>query len=103
MKKIAIIAFAAAGSLALAACGKSDDASDAATADNVEMPADEMPAGDASMDAPAPDAAMTEAPAADASAAAATAADKAQQAADSAADVAAAAKAAAAEAEQKTE
>ena len=100
MKKIAAFALVAAASLSLAACGKSDNASDEATADNVEMPADEMPAGDASMAAPAPDASMDAAPAADASANAAV--DSAQKAADSAADVAAAAKAAAAEAEQKT-
>ena len=103
MNKIATIAFVATASLALAACGKSDDASDQATADNVEMPADEMPAGDTSMAAPAPDAAMASDAAPDAASAAAdAAADSAQKAADSAADVAAAAKAAAAEAQQKT-
>lgn len=40
MKKIAVLTVAAA-SLALAACGKSDKASETAQADNVEMPAEE--------------------------------------------------------------
>jgi hypothetical protein len=41
MKKIAGLAVTAAASLALVACGKSDKASEAAQADNVEMPAEE--------------------------------------------------------------
>ena len=41
MKKFALIAFAAVAAYGLAACGKSDDASEDAMADNVEMPADE--------------------------------------------------------------
>ena len=41
MKKFALIAFAAAAAYGLAACGKSDDASEDAMADNVEMPADQ--------------------------------------------------------------
>ena len=41
MKKIAILAVTAAASLTLAACGKSDKASEGAQADNVEMPAEE--------------------------------------------------------------
>lgn len=41
MKKFAVLAVTVAASLALAACGKSDKASEAAQADNVEMPAEE--------------------------------------------------------------
>jgi len=41
VKKIATLAFAAAGSLALAACGSTTDASEDAMADDVEMPADQ--------------------------------------------------------------
>ena len=41
MKKIATLAAVAAATLVLAACGKSDKASEAAQADNVEMPAEE--------------------------------------------------------------
>ena len=44
MKKFAIVAFAASAALALAACGKTDDASDEATPESVEMPEDLMPA-----------------------------------------------------------
>ena len=39
------IAFAAAASIALAACGSTDDASTEAEADTVEIPADEAMAG----------------------------------------------------------
>jgi hypothetical protein len=42
MKKIALFTLAASASLALSACGRSDDASDAATPDTVEMPAEEQ-------------------------------------------------------------
>ena len=45
MKKIALIAAVSSFALALAACGSSDDASEDAMADNVEMPADEAMAG----------------------------------------------------------
>lgn len=41
VKKLAILAFTAAGSLALAACGSTTDASEDAMADDVEMPADQ--------------------------------------------------------------
>ena len=41
MKNIAILAAASAAALALAGCGKSDSAKEQATADNVEMPAEE--------------------------------------------------------------
>jgi hypothetical protein len=41
VKKFATLAFAAAGSLALAACGSTTDASEDAIADDVEMPADQ--------------------------------------------------------------
>ncbi len=41
VKKLATFAFAAAGSLALAACGSTTDASEDAMADDVEMPADQ--------------------------------------------------------------
>jgi hypothetical protein len=41
MNKIVMTAFASAAALTLAACGSSDDASEDAMADNVEMPADE--------------------------------------------------------------
>ena len=45
MNKFALIAFASAATLGLAACGSSDDASEDAMADTVEMPADEAMAG----------------------------------------------------------
>jgi hypothetical protein len=98
MKKFALVAFAAAAALGLAGCGKSDDASDQATADNVEMPADELPAAAPSAETlpPAP-----VAPAADASQAALSAEDAARSARDNAISVAEAAKAAAAEAEDQ--
>ncbi|MBB3356371.1 MULTISPECIES: hypothetical protein [unclassified Novosphingobium] len=84
-----------AAALSLSACGRSDDASTEASPDNVEMPADELPATDVSAAAPAP----VDAPAADPSAAAQTAEDAARSAADNAAAAADAAKAAAAAAE----
>ena len=49
MKKIIAVSVLASAALALAACGDSTDASEDATADTVEMPAD-----DAMADAPAP-------------------------------------------------
>lgn len=55
MKKIAYAALVSVAALSLAACGKSDDASEKAAAENVEMPAEEavadasaMPSEDAS-------------------------------------------------------
>ncbi|BEV02256.1 hypothetical protein [Novosphingobium olei] len=101
MKKFAITAFAAAAALSLAACGKSDDASQEAAPDNVEMPADDLPAVEPSAAAPAPQREV--APAADASQAAQSAEDAAKSAADSAVSAAEAARAAAAAAETGTD
>ena len=56
MKKIALFAAVSSFALALAACGGSDDASEDAMADDVEMPADEAMA-----DTPLPVADATEA------------------------------------------
>lgn len=95
MKKLFPLAVLGAAALSLSACGHSDDASSEATADTVEMPADDLPATDVSAAAPAP----VDAPAADASAAAQTPEDAARSAADNAAAAADAAKAAAAAAE----
>lgn len=80
----------AVSALMLAACGSSDDASTEATADTVEMPADE--ALEAISDQPVAD---PEATATDAPDAASTEAATAEQAADAAANVAAEAAAAA--------
>ncbi len=95
MKKYASLAIVAAAALALSACGRSDDASEAASEDTVEMPADELPVVEPSA------AAAPMAPAPDASAAADSEADAARDAADSAAAVAAAAQAADAEGAQQ--
>lgn len=70
MKAIALPIVAAA--LALAGCAKSDKAGDAASADNVEMPAEEAMSG------------VTATPSADPSALASEAADQAESAADQA-------------------
>jgi len=80
----------AVAALMLAACGSSDDASTEATADTVEMPADE--ALEAISDEPVadPEATATDAPETDAAAEV-----TAEKAADAAADVAAEAAAAA--------
>jgi hypothetical protein len=96
MKKIIAVAFASTAALALAACGTSDTAGEEATAESVEMPAEEAvpatdpmaatPAAADPMATPAADAMAT--PAADASAAAnaaGDAADAAAKAADAAA------------------
>lgn len=80
MNRIATFAIAVSATLALAGCGKSDSANEAAQADNVEMPAEEAvnaldetatPAADASgmatdaaASSDAATAAATEAPAA---------------------------------------
>lgn len=89
--------------LALAACGKSDDASTAAEADTVEMPADEAMAP-VTETPEADDAANAAAPAIDAAseAAAKTVQQTAQQAGESAAEVAARAQEAAAAANAAT-
>ena len=70
MKKYAILTAASAAVLMLAGCGKSDSAKEQATADNVEMPAEEAvqdveatPVADASAAAGA-EAATTASPAA---------------------------------------
>src|SRR5690606_10143929 len=93
MKKFALIAFASAAALGLAACGESNDASEDAMADNVEMPAE-----DAMADAALPTAdadAMSDAAEDAAVDAADTAADTATEAADAAEEAAADAAAAA--------
>jgi len=85
MKKLVLASFTAAAALALSACGSSDPASEAAQADNVEMPAEETmntvdagaaPASDA---AALPGADASASPAADASATAPDAAAKAAE------------------------
>ncbi len=95
MKKYASLAIVAAAALALTACGRSDDASEAASEDTVEMPADELPPMEPSA------AAAPMAPAPDASAAADTEANAARDAANNAAAVAAAVQAAEADGEEK--
>ncbi|WFL78464.1 hypothetical protein P7228_05200 [Altererythrobacter arenosus] len=94
MKKFSALLAVSAASLALAACGSADDASTEATADTVEMPADEALEG------------VTEEPVADADANAVAeeddtnvSVDEANAAAEAAADVAADAAAAAEAAE----
>lgn len=57
MKKLAYAAFVGAAALALASCGSSDSASEQATPDNVEMPAEEAVATVPAM--PSPDTAPT--------------------------------------------
>ncbi len=59
MKKIAFVALVSA-SFALAACGSSDGANEAASPDNVEMPAEEAVGGIDAAATPAADAAATE-------------------------------------------
>lgn len=79
MKKIATFVFAGAAAFALAACGNSDSADEAAQAENVEMPAEEavvgveaVPAADTAAAEPA-DAAATDTAAAPTDAATAAA------------------------------
>ena len=93
MKKFAYAAMASAATLMLAACGSSDKASEGATAENVEMPAEEAMTGVDAGAVPASDAAA--APGAEATAAASDAA------AAPAAGASAAAEKATAEAEKK--
>lgn len=98
MKKFALAAFAAVAAYALSACGKSDDASEDAMADNVEMPADQAmstaapPVADAEATSDAATGPTTEA--------AAQAGDAAEAAAKDASDAAAAAEAATTKAEK---
>ena len=99
MKKFALIAFAAVAAYGLAACGKSDDASEDAMADNVEMPADQAMATAAPPVADA-EASSDEAATGPTSAAAAEAGDAAEAAAKDANDAAAAAEAATTKAEK---
>ena len=61
MKKIAFAAFAPLAVLALSACGKSDDPNAEASADNVEMPAEEAVNSAEANAAPVADSAATEA------------------------------------------
>ena len=82
MNKIAYAAVASAAVLLLAACGSSDKASEGATAENVEMPAEEAMSGVDASAAPASDAAA--APGAKASGAASEAAPGASTAAEKA-------------------
>lgn len=72
MKKIAFAVLASA-SFALAACGSSDSANEAASPDNVEMPAEEAVGGVDAAATPAADAAATETGTASDAAATATA------------------------------
>ena len=95
MKKFALIAFAAVAAFGLAACGKSDDASEGAMADNVEMPADQA------MATAAPPVADAEASSDTATGPTSVAASEAGDAAEAAAaDAAAAAEAATTKAEK---
>lgn len=82
MKKIAYATVASAAALLLASCGSSDSASEGATAENVEMPAEEAMSGVDPSAAPASDAAA--APGAEASSAASEAAPAASAAAEAA-------------------
>jgi uncharacterized protein YcfL len=67
MKKIAFATLVSA-SFVLAACGSSDSANEAASPDNVEMPAEEAVGGIDAAATPAVDAAATETGSADAAA-----------------------------------
>jgi len=98
MKKLTNLAILGGVSLALAACGSTEDASTDATADTVEMPADE--ALQAITDEPVEDAAASESVAEEgADATAAVPQETAEAAAEDAASVAEQVEAAAAEAE----
>ena len=103
MKSTALIVSFAA--LVLGGCARSEDANQAASADTVEMPADELPSGDPSAqggdEADAALAAASDAAAGAADMASDGAADAAQAAAASARDAAEAAKAAAPKAAPK--
>lgn len=98
MRTFANIAFASVAALSLAACGSSNDASEDAVADTVEMPADEamtntpMPAADAGATSEA--ATDAQAPVAEEQEQVTTLEDTGQAAEEAAADAAAAAEAA---------
>ncbi len=83
MKKFASAALVSAVALTLAACGSSDSASEGASAENVEMPAEEAMSGVDPAATPA-----AEAPAAAGSEAAATASEAAPAASAAAGDAA---------------
>ena len=95
MKTAVYITLACAAALSLAACGKSDKASEEATAENVEMPAEEAMSGVDASAAPASD------PAAMAGAAASGAVSDAAAAPAPAAGASAAVDKATADAEKK--
>ncbi|MEL6529614.1 MAG: hypothetical protein AAGK01_02175 [Pseudomonadota bacterium] len=98
MKKFTSMAVLGTAALALAACGSAEDASTEATADTVEMPADE--ALEAVTDEPVEDSAAAETTAEDSGeATAAVPQETAEAAAEDAASVAEQVEAAAAEAE----
>lgn len=77
MKTVAYFTLACAAALSLAACGKSDKASEEATAENVEMPAEEAMSGVDASAVPASDAAAAPGAAAPSAASASAAADRA--------------------------
>jgi len=86
MRRIAIaLGTAALATLALTACGHSDNANAPASADNVEMPAEEALSGVAATPAADPSAATTDAATSDAPASATAVASAAADAASSAA------------------
>ena len=101
MKKFAYGAFAAVAALTLVACGKSDNASEAAQAENVEMPAEEAMGAVDEGAAPAADASGSSAAVAGAEAAASAPAADASAAAPGAAAAPAAGASAAVEAATK--
>jgi hypothetical protein len=88
MKKFAYAAFASAAVLALSACGSSDSASEQASPDNVEVPAEETVASAEPSAMPVPDNGAAPAAAASASAVATDAAAKVEDAAAAAAQAA---------------
>lgn len=95
MKTRTTFAVLTGAALMLAACGSADDASTEATADTVEMPADEALEAISDEPVPDPDATATDAPDIDAETEAG-----AEQAGDAAAEVAAEAAAAAEQASE---
>jgi hypothetical protein len=99
MKKFTLIAFAAIAAYGLSACGKSDDASEDAMSDNVEMPADNAMTSAAAPVADAQASSDETSASGPTSAVASEAGDAAEAAA---ADAAAAAEAATTQAEKKT-
>lgn len=89
MNKLALVIVGGVMLAGLSSCGRSEDANQPAAPDTVEMPADELPSGNPSMEAPpVDDSAMAPAgeasDAGDPAEAAAATADKARSAADAA-------------------